>query len=58
VQIQIDDLGIDYIDRRGAMIDAVTLEDAKRAAKRLFQGNFLVTVVGKPQGLTATSGGG
>jgi zinc protease len=58
VQIQIDDLGIDYIARRGTMIDAVTLDDTKRAAKRLFQGGFLVTVVGKPQGLTATSGGG
>ena len=34
VQIQLDDLGIDYIDRRTGLIDAVTLDDAKRVAKR------------------------
>ena len=33
-QIQLDNLGIDYIQRRGAMIDAITIEDARRAAKR------------------------
>jgi zinc protease len=49
VQIQIDDLGIDYMDRRNAMIDAVTLDDAKRVAKRLLGGGLLVTVVGRPQ---------
>ena len=32
------------------MIDAVTLEDAKRVAKRLLDGGMLVTVVGRPQG--------
>jgi zinc protease len=53
VQLQLDDLGIDYIARRPAMIDAVTLDDAKRVAKRLFDGGLLVTVVGK--GLAATS---
>ena len=26
VQMQLDDLGIDYIDRRNALIDAVTLD--------------------------------
>lgn len=51
VQQQIDHLGIDYIARRGAMIDAVTLDDAKRAAKRLYKGGVLVTVAGPPQGL-------
>ena len=38
LQNQLDDLGIDYIDKRNAMIDAVTLEDARRAAKRLAPG--------------------
>ncbi len=42
---QIDDLGIDYIDRRNSLIDAVTLDDAKRVAKRLLDGGMLVTVV-------------
>lgn len=53
-QIQIDKLGIDYMQRRSAMIDAVTLEDAKRVAKRLFGGGMLVTVVGRPKGLEST----
>jgi zinc protease len=53
-QIQLDNLGIDYIQRRGAMIDAVTVEDAKRVAKRLFGGGMLVTVAGHPKGLTSS----
>jgi zinc protease len=48
LQIQLDGLGIDYIDRRGALIDAVTLEDAKRVAQRLLKSGMLVTVVGRP----------
>jgi zinc protease len=53
-QIQIDNLGIDYIQRRSALIDAVTIEDAKRVAKRLFGGGMLVTVAGRPTGLTSS----
>ena len=58
VQMQIDNLGIDYIDRRSAMIDAVTLDDARRVAKRLFSQGLLVTVVGRPKGVTARPPGG
>lgn len=54
VQIQTDNLGIDYIQRRGALIDAVTIEDAKRVAKRLYGGGLLVTVAGEPKGVTST----
>ena len=53
LQIQIDDLGIDYMQRRGALIDAVTLEDTKRVARRLLDGNMLITVVGRTQGVKA-----
>ena len=53
-QIQIDDLGIDYIQRRGALIDAVTIEGAKRVARRLYGGGMLVTVAGRPKGLTSS----
>lgn len=52
VQIQLDKLGIDYIDRRDAMIDAVTLDDAKHAAKRLYDGGVLVAIAGRAKGLT------
>jgi zinc protease len=54
VQIQTDNLGIDYIQRRGALIDAVTIEDAKRVAKRLYGGGMLVTVAGEPKGVTSS----
>ena len=58
VQMQIDNLGIDYIERRPALIDAVTLPDAKRVAKRLLDAGLLVTVVGRPKGVTSTGSGG
>jgi zinc protease len=53
-QIQLDNLGIDYMQRRGAMIDGVTIADAKRVAKRLYSGGMLVTVAGRPKGLTSS----
>lgn len=53
VQIQLDDLGIDYIDRRNALIDAVTLEDVRRVSKTLFGDPLLVAIVGRPKGVTA-----
>jgi zinc protease len=58
VQMQLDDLGIDYIERRSGLIDAVTLEDAKRVAKRLLDSGMLITVVGRPQGVTSSETGG
>jgi zinc protease len=53
-EIQLDKLGIDYISRRSAMIDAVTLEDAKRVARRLYGDGLLVTIAGRPKGLTSS----
>jgi len=55
VQLQIDDLGIDYMTRRSALIDAVTLDDARRVARRLLDGGLLVTVVGGPEGIASTT---
>jgi zinc protease len=52
-QMQLDHLGMDYIQRRGAMIDGVTLADAKRVAKRLYGGGLLITVAGRPKDLTS-----
>ena len=51
--IQLEDLGIDYIKTRNAQIDAVTIADAKRAARRLAAGGLLVTAVGRPKGIVA-----
>ena len=54
--VQIEDLGIDYFDKRNAMVEAVTLEDIKRVADRLIKpGNLIVTVVGQPEGMTSAT---
>ena len=37
------------------MINAVTLADAQRVAKRFLDKGLLVTVVGKPQGVAAST---
>jgi zinc protease len=47
--IQIEDLGIDYVEKRNALIEAVTLEDVKRVAARLLAPDQLITtIVGQP----------
>jgi len=55
VQIQLDKLGIDYPEKRNALIDAVTLADAKRVAKRLLDTQTLTLVVGRAQGLSSSN---
>lgn len=53
--IQRQNLGIDYIERRGDIIEAITMADLKRVAKRLFIAEALTfAVVGQPTGLKAT----
>jgi zinc protease len=52
VFVQMEDLGIDYINTRNSLIEAVTLEDIKRVAARVLQPDALsIVVVGKPVGL-------
>ena len=47
--IQIENLGKDYIDMRNETIEAVTLADIRRVAKRLLKADgLIVTIVGKP----------
>jgi zinc protease len=47
LQYQLDKLPIDYIEKRNGLVDAVTLEDAKRASKRLWGQGLLTVVVGR-----------
>ena len=48
--LRMDNFGPEYVDERNAMIEAVTLEDIKRVAKRLLDTNdLIVTIVGKPE---------
>ncbi|MEE8351844.1 MAG: pitrilysin family protein [Rhodospirillales bacterium] len=55
VGIQLDNLGIDYMDRRNGLIEQVTLADVNRvAAKYLKQDQLSIVVVGKPNGVKAT----
>lgn len=50
--IQLDNLGMDYIDRRNGEIEAITVADIKRVAKRLLEPkNLIVTVAGEPEGI-------
>ncbi len=52
VFIQEEDLGIDYLDRRNGLIEAVTLADVKRVAARLLKpANLSIVVAGQPEGL-------
>lgn len=56
VELQVDDLGIDYVKRRAALIDAVTLDQVKAAAKRLLSVEPAIMIVGPP--LAQPAGGG
>ena len=47
LQYQLDKLPIDYLEKRAGIIDAVTLDDAKQAAKRLWGNGLLTVVVGR-----------
>ena len=55
VVVQLSRLGIDYLGRRSALMDGVTLGQANRVARRLFRADALtVVVVGDPKGIAAT----
>ena len=54
VHMQFDSLGIDYLDRRNAYIEAVTLDDIGRVAQRLLDPERMrIVVVGDPKNLAA-----
>lgn len=55
VQMQVEKLGIDYLERRARLIDGVTLEDVRAEAHRLLDPQGLsFAVVGDPPGLPAS----
>jgi zinc protease len=58
LQYQLDKLPIDYLEKRNAIVDAVTLDDAKKAAKRLWDQGLLTTIVGRaPQAAVEPAAG-
>ena len=55
VGMQLDDLPVDYIANRNAMIEAITLEEINRVAREwLDPGKLTFVVVGQPEGLEST----
>jgi zinc protease len=57
--IRIEDLGIDYVNKRNKLVEAVTLDDIKRVAKRLIEADrLIITIVGKPVAAKAAGGAG
>jgi len=55
VTIQREDLGIDYIDNRTALFEAVTAADVKRVAQRwLDPARLVIVVAGQPEGVQST----
>jgi len=51
VNLQTEGFDVRYLDERNGMIDAVTLDDARRVGARLLgAGPLLVTLVGRPEG--------
>ena len=58
LEIQLEELGIDYFARRNSMVNAVSAEDVRRAANRfLADSKLLVIMVGRPATLSKSNGG-
>ena len=55
LQYQLDKLPIDYIEKRSAIVDAVTLDDVKRVSKRLWGNGLLTVIVGRAPQAAAQS---
>ena len=47
LQYQLDKLPIDYLEKRAGIIDAVTLDDVRKASKRLWGQGLLTAIVGR-----------
>lgn len=53
--IQLENLGIDYLDRRNQLIELVSLDDVNGLANQLLSADALTfVIVGRPQGLTTS----
>ncbi len=56
VAVQMNDLGLDYLDERNGYIEAVTLDDVNRLAAELLKPeDLLVVVAGRPDGVVSTT---
>jgi zinc protease len=56
VGLQVEHLGMDYIEHRAAALSAVTVDDVRRVAKRLLDpGRLRIVIVGAPKGLVGAT---
>ncbi len=56
VSMQLEDLGIDYLDRRNGLIEAVSLDEVNRLARELISPQALTfAIAGEPDGVKATN---
>lgn len=56
VSLQVEGLGMDYVEQRAAALSAVTIDDVRRVAKRLLDPDRLrVVIVGAPKGLVGAT---
>lgn len=52
IHMQIENLGLDYMERRNGLVAAVTKADAARVAKRVYgTGEIFTVIVGRPVGV-------
>ena len=52
LNVQLNDLGIEYLKVRKNLINRVTVSDVKRVAKRFLRPDVLtITIVGEPKGV-------
>jgi zinc protease len=52
IGIQLEKMGLDYLDRRNRMIEAVSMKDIRRVARQLFKPDALtISIVGRPKGI-------
>ncbi|MEQ8227320.1 MAG: pitrilysin family protein [Rhodospirillales bacterium] len=55
VGMQLEDLGMDYLDKRNSFIEAVGMDDIRRVARKLLHPDKLtVVVVGQPKNVTSS----
>ena len=55
VSMRLEDLGIDFLDRRNSLVTGVSLNDVNAMAKKLLDpDNLVIVVVGSPEGVTST----
>jgi zinc protease len=53
--MQLEELGIDFLDQRNSLINSVSLNDVNATAKKLLDpDNLVIVVVGSPEGVTST----